>query len=221
MSDDTKTEYDKETGLRLLEAILFATNEPLSEAVLQDHVGEGVDVAELLKTLQENCAARGVNLVTTDGLWSFRTAPDLAPMMKITRQPKRRLPKAAAEVLSIIAYHQPITRSEIESIRGVETSRGTLDILLELGWIRPGKPRETPGRPLTWKTTSDFLSHFNLASLEELPGMEELKAAGLLDARPVLNELPREKDLLDDETHNRDEEEFAQWITDESEAAAQ
>jgi segregation and condensation protein B len=126
MSDDTKTEYDKETGLRLLEAILFATNEPLSEAVLQDHVGEGVDVAELLKTLQENCAARGVNLVTTDGLWSFRTAPDLAPMMK-SRASEAPPAKAAAEVLSIIAYHQPITRSEIESIRGVETSRGTLD----------------------------------------------------------------------------------------------
>lgn len=179
-----------ETNLRLLEAILFAAEEPMSLASLQEQMDEEADVPALLTRLKEHYAARGVNLVETDGFWSFRTDPALAPLMKITKQPRRKLPKAASEVLAIIAYHQPVTRGEIESIRGVETSRGTLDILMELGWIRPGKRRETPGRPLTWKTTNEFLSVFNLGSLKELPGFDDLKAAGLLDARPVLATLP-------------------------------
>jgi segregation and condensation protein B len=214
------TDTTNETSLRLLEALLFASGEPLTEKALQGHIGPDADVPSLLAALKEQCAGRGVNLVQTDGLWSFRTAHDLAPMMKITRQPKRRLPKAAAEVLAIIAYHQPITRSEIESIRGVETSRGTLDILLELGWIQPGRPRETPGRPLTWKTTPEFLSHFNLTSRDELPGIEELKAAGFLDARPVLADLPHDSDEGNAVSDTRDEEEFAAWIKDEPEAAS-
>lgn len=179
--------------LRLLEAVLFATNEPVTLSFLNEQLGEESGVPELLKELQAHYANRGVNLVENDGIWSFRTAADLASHLKITKQPKRKLPRAAAEVLAIIAYHQPITRGEIESIRGVETSRGTIDILLELGWIKPGKRRETPGRPLTWKTTPEFLSHFNIASLSELPGADELKAAGLLDTRPVLETLPPEK----------------------------
>jgi segregation and condensation protein B len=206
------------TDIRLLEAILFASGEPLALAVLQDQMG-GVDVLALLKDLQERYASSGVNLVETGDAWSFRTAPDLAGLMKITKQPRRKLPRAASEVLAIIAYHQPVTRAEIESIRGVETSRGTLDILLELGWIRPGKRRETPGHPLTWKTTPDFLSHFNLASLNELPGVEDLKAAGLLDARPVLADLPREGESKDEPT--ADDEDFAAWIKDDPEALAQ
>jgi len=185
------TPHDLNPELRLLEAILFASAEPLTTEVLCKQLTEESNVLEMLYELKTLYAPRGINLVETDGYWSFRTAGDLAGQMKITRQPRRKLPRAAAEVLAIIAYHQPITRGEIESIRGVETSKGTLDILLELGWIRPGKRRDTPGRPLTWTTTQDFLSHFNLETLKDLPGLDELKAAGLLDMRPVLSELPR------------------------------
>lgn len=183
-----------ETALRVLEAHLFASDEPLPLSMLEEQLGEDADIPALLEKLKADYAQRGVNLVENDGVWSFRTAPELAPLMKITKQPRRKLPKAASEVLAIIAYHQPVTRGEIESIRGVETSRGTLDILMEMGWVRPGKRRETPGRPLTWKTTPDFLSHFNLTSLKELPGLDDLKAAGLLDARPVLATLPPESE---------------------------
>ncbi len=218
--NETELPPEQNTHKRLLEAILFASAEPMSIAVMKDQLGKDADLDALLKSLKDDYAPRGVNLVETGGLWSFRTSPDLAPMMKIVKQPRRKLPRAAAEVLAIIAYHQPVTRAEIESIRGVETSRGTLDILLELGWIRPGKPRETPGRPLTWKTTPEFLSHFNLTDLNELPGIEELKAAGLLDARPVLNDLPREKDIKDTSTDTSEEDEFAAWIKRDEEAVA-
>jgi segregation and condensation protein B len=206
-------------ALRLLEAVLFASAEPLSREVLQQQIGKGADINALLKELQTHYAQHGVHLVEIDGLWSFRTAPDLAGLMKITRAPRRKLPRAAAEILAIVAYHQPVTRAEIESIRGVETSRGTLDILLELGWIRPGKHRETPGRPLNWHTTPDFLSHFNIASLEELPGLDDLKAAGLLDVRPVLANLTREQDAPDTATPD-DEDDFAAWIKDDPDKAA-
>lgn len=215
------TSVDMNPELRLLEAILFAGAEPLSTEMLGKQLPEGANVLEMLHDLKALYAARGVNLVETDGFWSFRTAPDLAGQMKITRQPRRKLPRAAAEVLAIIAYHQPITRSEIESIRGVETSRGTLDILLELGWVRPGKRRETPGRPLTWHTTQDFISHFNLETLKDLPGFDELQAAGLLDARPVLSSLPREPgESADADDAAEDDEEFADWIESNSESAA-
>ncbi len=193
-----------ETPLRLLEAILFASSEPMTLEALQEQMNEEAQVPALLEELKAHYAPRGVNLVENDGVWSFRTAPELGPLMKITKQPRRKLPRAASEVLAIIAYHQPVTRGEIESIRGVETSRGTLDILMELGWIRPGKRRETPGRPLTWKTTSEFLSVFNLGSLAELPGFDDLKAAGLLDARPVLATLPAEGE--DAEAAERDDD---------------
>ena len=212
---------DNKDNIRVLEAVIFANSDPVSVEVLQSQLGEGVELMPLLQELKDTYAERGVNLAEIDGLWSFRTAIDLAEKMKITRHPRRKLPRAAAEVLAIIAYHQPVTRSEIESIRGVETSRGTLDILLELGWIRPGKRRETPGRPLTWNTTSDFLSHFNLASTNDLPGMDDLKAAGLLDARPVLATMQGEKEGADTSpTDMQDEEDFAEWIKDDVEAEA-
>jgi segregation and condensation protein B len=207
--------------LRLLEATLFASNEPLSTDLLAKQLPPDINVLELLHDLKAMYAPRGVNLVETDGQWSFRTAADLAGMMKITRQPRRKLPRAAAEVLAIIAYHQPVTRAEIESIRGVETSKGTLDILLELGWVRPGKRRETPGRPLTWHTTQDFLSHFNLETLNDLPGLDELKASGLLDARPVLSDMPREQGEMDVEPAAADDDEaFAVWTEETIEAEA-
>lgn len=225
MSKNSAAEKEQEVSkevaheLRILEAILFASAEPLSVDMLAQQLGDDANVAEMLAEIKETYAMRGVNLVETDGLWSFRTAADLAGHMKITRQPRRKLPRAAAEVLAIIAYHQPVTRSEIESIRGVETSRGTLDILLELGWVRPGKRRETPGRPLTWNTTVEFLSHFNLENLNDLPGVDELKAAGLLDARPVLSNLPREQG--DDSAEVAEEDsDFAAWVSQEPDAEA-
>ncbi len=215
----TDTEINHE--LRLLEAILFASGEPLSTETLCKQLPEETNVMQLLGDLKEMYATRGVNLIEIDGFWSFRTASDLAGQMKITRQPRRKLPRAAAEVLAIIAYHQPVTRSEIESIRGVETSKGTLDILLELGWVRPGKRLEVPGRPLTWNTTQEFISHFNLESLKDLPGFDELQAAGLLDARPVLSNLPREQGdapLLDGVIE--EDKEFESWVAPEHEPIA-
>jgi segregation and condensation protein B len=209
-----ENERDMDMDLRLLEAILFAQTEPVTEAMLLEQMGEGADLLPLLKKLQEDYAARGVNLVETGGIWSFRTAEDLIGRLKITKQPRRKLPRAASEVLAIIAYHQPVTRGDIESIRGVETSRGTLDLLLELGWIRPGKRREVPGRPLTWKTTPDFLSHFNLGSLTELPGMDDLKAAGLLDARPVLANVAMDKES-GNAAAEPEEDDFSEWVEDE------
>lgn len=226
MTKQTAPEFSQEVvpqemthKMRILEAILFASGEPLTVAMLAQQLGEEADVAVMLGELQATYETRGVNLVETDGQWSFRTAADLAGQMKITRQPRRKLPRAAAEVLAIIAYHQPVTRGEIESIRGVETSKGTLDILLELGWVRPGKRRETPGRPLTWNTTTEFMSHFNLENLNDLPGIEELKAAGLLDTRPVLSNLPREQEDAGVEVAEEDSD-FAAWVSQEPDAEA-
>jgi len=209
MTEHTPKELSSD--LRILEAVLFASAEPLALSVLAEQCGEGVDVTALLHQLKDIYAGHGVHLVETDGQWSFRTASDLAGHLKITRKPRRKLPRAASEVLAIIAYHQPVTRADIESIRGVETSKGTLDILLELGWVRPGKRRDTPGRPLTWQTTQDFLSHFNMETLIDLPGLEELKAAGLLDTRPVLADLPRENSEGEDPVVPDEDQEFASW----------
>lgn len=189
MSEDVKPteDADRQTqGLRLLEALLFASAEPLPEALLAARLGEGINAAALLAELRRQYHGRGVNLVRVGGGWAFRTAEDLAPLLRREEEVGRKLSRAAVETLAIIAYHQPVTRGEIEQIRGVATSKGTLDILLELGWIRPGKRRETPGRPLTWVTTEGFLDHFGLDGLRDLPGLEDLRAAGLLDSRPSL-----------------------------------
>jgi segregation and condensation protein B len=206
--------------LRLLEATIFASGEPVTHEMLTRQLGEDADLPLMLAELKQLYATRGVNLVETDGQWSFRTAPDISPFMKITRQPRRKLPRAAAEVVAIIAYHQPVTRADIESIRGVDTSKGTLDILLELGWVRPGKRRDSPGRPMTWYTTDDFLSHFNLESLKDLPGLDELKAAGLLDARPTAAHLPRESDDGQGTDVPDEDNEFTAWVRDEIESEA-
>jgi segregation and condensation protein B len=175
--------------LRLLEALIFASAEPLDERTLADRLGGGVDIGRLLAELKQDYAGRGIDLVRTAGRWSFRTAPDLAEKLRVDAEVQRKLSRATVETLAIIAYHQPVTRAEIESIRGVATSKGTLDILMEAGWVRPGKRRETPGRPLTWITTDGFLDHFGLESLRDLPNLEDLKASGLLDPRPVLTSI--------------------------------
>jgi segregation and condensation protein B len=169
--------------VRLLEALLFAASEPLDQAALAKRMPDGVDVKAALAQLQADYASRGVNLVRVANKWTFRTAGDLSWLMTREITETRRLSRAAIEVLSIIAYHQPITRAEIEDIRGVVTSKGTLDVLLETGWIRPRGRRKTPGRPLTFGTTDTFLSQFSLEALGDLPGLEELKGTGLLDSR--------------------------------------
>jgi segregation and condensation protein B len=173
--------------LRLAEAVLFAAAEPLDEKSIAAQLPKDTDVATVLDDLRRLYAGRGVNLVNAGGKWMLRTAPDLADKLKIEREAQRRLSRAAHETLAVIAYHQPVTRAEIEEIRGVGQSKGTMDALLEAGWIRPGRRRNAPGRPLTWVTTEAFLSHFGLESLKELPGVQELKAAGLIDARPAVS----------------------------------
>lgn len=167
--------------LRLLEAMLFASTEPLDQAALAKRLPEGADVKALLEQLQSEYAMRGVNLVRVANKWTFRTAGDLAWLMTRESVESRKLSRAAIEMLAIIAYHQPVTRAEIEEIRGVVTSKGTLDVLLETGWIRPRGRRKTPGRPLTFGTTEAFLSQFTLEALSDLPGLDELKGTGLLD----------------------------------------
>jgi segregation and condensation protein B len=169
--------------LRLLEALLFASSEPLDQAALAKRMPEGVDIKTALAQLQADYASRGVNLVRVANKWTFRTAGDLSWLMTRESTETRRLSRAAIEMLAIIAYHQPVTRAEIEEIRGVVTSKGTLDVLLETGWIRPRGRRKTPGRPLTFGTTEAFLSQFSLEALNDLPGLEELRGAGLLDSR--------------------------------------
>lgn len=167
--------------LRLLEALIFAAAEPLGEAALARHLDAGTDLAALLRDLAEGYAGRGVNLVQVAGGWTFRTAPDLAAHLRIERPIPKKLSRAAVETLAVIAYHQPVTRAEIEEVRGFALSQGTLDLLMEAGWVRPQGRRASPGRPLLWATTPGFLDHFGLATLADLPGLDELRAAGLLD----------------------------------------
>ncbi|MFN3944159.1 MAG: SMC-Scp complex subunit ScpB [Allosphingosinicella sp.] len=168
-------------GVRAVEAALFAAAEPLSVADLEAYVGEGVDVKAALAELQAHYAGRGVELVERGRAWHFQTAADLAHVLRRERAESRKLSRAAVETLAIIAYHEPVSRAEIEAIRGVQISKGTLDVLMEAGWVRPAGRREVPGRPLTFATTGHFLSHFGLASRRDLPGIDDLKAAGLLD----------------------------------------
>jgi segregation and condensation protein B len=169
--------------LRLLEALLFAASAPIDAATLAARLPEDVNVEAALAQLKDEYAPRGVNLVSVGGKWTFRTASDLAWLLSREATETRKLSRAALETLAIISYHQPVTRAEIEEIRGVSTSKGTLDVLLETGWIRPRGRRKAPGRPLTFGTTEAFLAHFGLESLNHLPGLEELKGAGLFDGR--------------------------------------
>jgi len=167
--------------LRLIEALLFAAATPLDEAALARYFADGADVRGLVAELAEYYVGRGVNLVRAAGGWAFRTAADLAAELRIERPVARKLSRAAVETLAVIAYHQPVTRAEIEEIRGVALGRGTIDALMEAGWVRPKGRRAGPGRPLLWVTTPGFLVHFGLNSVAELPGVDELRAAGLLD----------------------------------------
>jgi segregation and condensation protein B len=178
-----RAQENRAEELRLLEAMLFASSEPLDEKSLAAQLPQGIDVHARLGDLQQEYAPRGVNLVRVDGKWSFRTAYDLAWLLCKESLETRKLSRAAIETLAIIAYHQPVTRAEIEDIRGVTTSKGSIDVLLETGWIRPRGRRKSPGRPVTYATTDTFLSHFGLDGVGDLPGLEELRGSGLLDGR--------------------------------------
>ncbi|HUO93114.1 MAG TPA: SMC-Scp complex subunit ScpB [Rhizomicrobium sp.] len=170
--------------LRMLEAILFAASEPLTAKALATSLPQGADVPGLLAELQTSYEKRGVNLVCVAEKWQFRTAPDLAFLLRKEMPEQKRLSRAAIETLAIIAYHQPVTRAEIEDIRGVAVSKGTVDALMEVGWVKIRGRKRTPGRPVTYGTTDDFLVHFGLENVGHLPGTDELKAAGFLDALP-------------------------------------
>ncbi len=183
---------------RTIEALLFASAEPVPEKILAGYCTDGVSLRAVLTRLQSDYNGRGVNLVERGGAWVFRTAADVAERLKIEKTQIRKLSRATIETLAIIAYHQPVSRAEIETIRGVATSRGTLDVLIEADWIKPGKRRETPGRPGTWVTTTAFLDQFGLTGLADLPGIDELKVTGLLDKRPAIQTLT-EQDEADDE----------------------
>jgi len=172
-----------EQELRMVEAILFATAEPVPEKALAERLGEDVDIAALMEELCERYAGRGVNLVRVGDKWAFRTADDLGFLLHREAVEPKRLSRAALEVMAIIAYHQPVTRAEVEEIRGVATSKGTLDVLLETGWVRMRGRRRTPGRPVTYGTTGAFLDQFGLEELKDLPGLDELKGAGLLQSQ--------------------------------------
>ena len=169
--------------VRLLEALLFASKEPLDEKILAARLPAGADLKTALEILRREYATRGVNLVKVGGKWAFRTASDLAWLLTREAIHPRKLSRAAIETLAIIAYHQPVTRAEIEDVRGVTISKGTIDVLLETGWIRPRGRRKVPGRPITYGTSDEFVSHFGLEQLSDLPGLDELKGSGLLDGR--------------------------------------
>ncbi|CUX17807.1 Segregation and condensation protein B [Agrobacterium deltaense Zutra 3/1] len=168
---------------RIAEALVFASSEPVSVAFIAERLPRGMDVVAILQHLKVLYAERGVNLVQVGGQWAFRTAGNLSFVIRAEEKEPKKLSRAALEVLAIIAYHQPVTRAEIEEIRGVQTSRGTLDVLMEAGWVRFRGRRRTPGRPVTIGTTVEFLDHFGLEELRDLPGLEELKGAGLLSGR--------------------------------------
>jgi segregation and condensation protein B len=192
--------------VRAVEATLFAAETPMTVDAISTHLG-GAMVRGALAELQAHYAGRGVRLVERGGRWHFETAPDLAHLLRREREDVRRLSRAATEVLAIVAYHEPVSRAEIEAIRGVATAKGTLDVLMEAGWVRVVGRREVPGRPVIYATTPDFLAHFGLASLKELPGIDEMRAAGLLD--PVDEEMVQtamnfERDAPDSENKGED-----------------
>lgn len=206
---------DRETEhLRMVEALLFASASPLSVADIADRLPDDADIDAHIETIRGMYEGRGVNLVKAAGKWMFRTAPDLSFLLLKEVEQQRKLSRAGTETLAIIAYHQPVTRAEIEEIRGVGLSKGTLDVLMEAGWIKIKGRRRTPGRPVTYGTSDEFLVHFGLDSIQDLPGVEELKAAGLLDSIDVAltrmeKEAVRVAKVAEEEAKEAEEEEAA------------
>ena len=209
--------------LRLLEALLFASQSPVDDAAIKARLPADADIPSLIAELTEHYSGRGVNIVEAAGGWTVRTATDLGPRLKLVQKISRKLSRAAMETLAIVAYHQPVTRAEIEDIRGVVVSSGTLDLLMEIGWIGPKGRRQTVGRPVTWGTTDAFLLHFGLANAGDLPGIEELRAAGLIGPRPemTLGETGKLADLPMEGAEAADEAEQAAEAEAEAEAAAE
>jgi len=205
---------DPDDAERMIEALLFAAAEPLSAADLKGRLPEGADVAAGLTGLKTRYARRGVQLVCVADRWRFQTAPDLAFLMTVERETPRRLSRAAQETLAIIAYHQPVTRAEIEAIRGVQAAGGTLDVLLEIGMVKMRGRRRTPGRPITWGTTDRFLEHYGLASLADLPGAAEMKAAGLLGMDLPADFFPPDPTAMSDDEDPLEEGENASFHRD-------
>ena len=204
--DNEGRHADLRENLRMVEAIVFASSEPVSEKALLGRLPEGTDLQPVLEELKQIYSARGVNFVQIGTNWAFRTADDLGFLLQREAVEVKKLSRAALEVMAIIGYHQPVTRAEIEEVRGVVTSKGTLDVLMETGWVRMRGRRRTPGRPVTYGTTDDFLSHFGLSELADLPGLEELKGAGLLQSQlPANFSMPFPDD---DEALKEDEEPF-------------
>lgn len=191
---------------RALEAALFAATEPMSVPQLRQILGDAVDIVGALSALAQDYAGRGVNLVERGGRWHFQTAPDMAHLLRRERDEPRKLSRAGMETLAIIAYHEPVSRAEIEAIRGVQVGKGTIDVLMEAGWVRPAGRREVPGRPLIYATTPDFLTHFGLSSRRDLPGLEDLRAAGLLDPIDLAIEGLFEQEDSDSALENAEEE---------------
>jgi segregation and condensation protein B len=203
--------------LRMMEALLFAAAEPLNEDALARSLPQGAEIRPLLDELQEIYARRGVNLVQVNGKWQFRTAADLSFLLRKEQPEQRRLSRAAIETLAIVAYHQPVTRAEIEDVRGVALSKGTIDALMEVGWVKIRGRKRTPGRPVTYGTTDSFLVQFGLESVSHLPGMDELKAAGFLDAVPPSGlEIPNPSDQL-----SADEDPLEEEVVDEQSATTE
>ena len=209
---DAGVDYDDTE--RMVEALLFASTEPLKAQSLAARLPEGADVGSALAKLKRRYIGRGVTLVEIAGGWRFQTAPDLAYILDERREEPKRLSRAGLETLAIIAYHQPCTRAEIEEIRGVSVGRGTLDLLMELKWIRPGARRRSPGKPLTYRTTDSFLAHFNLASLDDLPGKADLQAQGLLS-----NNLPKDFEVPKPSAGMEIEEDFEGMPIDENQSS--
>ena len=202
---------DEAGYLRMVEALLFAATEPLDVASLAARLPDGADVPELLKSLEAHYAKHGVNLVQVAGKWAMRTAPDLHFLLQEHRQQNRKLSRAALETLAITSYHQPVTRAEIEDVRGVSLSKGTLDLLMELGWVRIRGRRRTPGRPVTYGTTDGFLEHFGFQNIKDLPGLDELKAAGLLEGQARTDLLPLSHREPEDALEDGDDGSLALW----------
>ena len=226
LTERLKTDGDVDANIRHLEALLFAAVEPIDVQTLRERTPEDADVGALLARLVRDYEGRGVNLVRVADRWRFQTAPDLAPNLIDVKEARRKLSNAALETLAIVAYHQPVTRAEIEDVRGVAVSKGTLDVLMELGWLRLRGRRRTPGRPVTYGTTTGFLAHFNLETISDLPGREDLKAAGLLDPRlpkdfempepMMVDDLSGDEDPLDDEN---DPEFFEDFLDEDDDGA--
>lgn len=218
---------EMDEGARAVEATLFASENPMTIADIALYVGEEVDIRAALNDLQNDYAGRGISLVKTGDRWHFQTAHDLSHLLRRERAELRKLSRAGMETLAIIAYHEPVSRAEIEAIRGVQVAKGTLDVLMEAGWVRPAGRREVPGRPLIYATTAEFLTHFGLQSRRELPGIDDLKAAGLLDPVDLAmerlemeaeEELPLEQELNEDGAQENDDD-TADSLENEAESA--